>query len=88
MFGGRVDEELQEDYTQVFNTLVDAKAAFNVEVSLLADVYRIERATAGKCWQEKRPYVELAAYSRSDYGDEYLECDARVVYVPRRANNA
>lgn len=84
--GDRVREDLQEDFCADFNTLVDARASFNAEVASLADVYKIERATSGMCWQEKRPYVMLAVYSAgAPYQDEpeYLECDNLVVYSPR-----
>jgi hypothetical protein len=87
--GDHVREDLQEDFCTIFNTLPAARAAFNAEVAGLADVYKIERATAGVCWQEKRPYASLDVYSRGEHEwqteDEYLETETCVVFTPGRA---
>lgn len=86
--GDHVWEDLQEDFCTWFNTLDAARAAFNSAVAELADVYKIERATAGACWQEKRPYVSLDVYSRGGHewqtDPEYLETDACVVFTPEK----
>ena len=84
--GDNIQEYKQDDYCEWFNTLVDAKETFNAWVADLPGIYRTEKQTAGRCWLEKRPYVELSVYTEDpefpEYPD-YVETLNSVVYQPK-----